>query len=67
MQYDYYLYGLSKNKRFSKWIKPEESDNLSIIKEYYGYSDKKAREVLLILSENQIKILKNKLNKGQNS
>jgi hypothetical protein len=67
MQYDYYLYGLSKNKRFSKWIKPEESDNLSIIKEYYGYSDKKAREVLPILSENQIKILKNKLNKGQNS
>lgn len=66
MQYDYYLNSLSKAKRFSKWVKTEESEDLANLMEYYGYSMKKAREVLPLLDQLQLKIIKNRLNKGQN-
>ena len=46
MQYDYLRESISKRKRFSKWIKPEENADIEVIKEVYGYSDARAREVL---------------------
>lgn len=61
MQYDYYMHSVSKKKRFSKWIKPEEDEKLELIKEVFGYSDKKAREVSDLLD---IKILKDLVQKG---
>ncbi len=61
LQYDYYLYSVSKRKRFSKWIKPEEDEKIDMIKEVYGYSDKKAREVSDLLD---VKILKEMIQKG---
>lgn len=64
MQYDYYLSSVSKKNRFSKWTKPENTENIDLIKEYYGYSDKKAKEVAKILSQEQLKIIKDMLNKG---
>jgi len=68
MQYDYYLMNIAKKKRFSKWHKEKttDSDDISIIKQYYGYSDKKAVEVSKILSKEQIKELKVTLNTGGN-
>jgi hypothetical protein len=68
MQYDYYLLNIGKKKRFSKWHKDKttDSDDISIIKQYYGYSDKKAVEVSRILSKEQIKELKVTLNTGEN-
>jgi hypothetical protein len=61
MQYDYYMYSVSKKKRFSKWIKPEEDEKLELIKEVFGYSDKKAREVLDLFD---LKTLKELVQKG---
>jgi hypothetical protein len=49
MQYDFYLNSISKRKRFSKWIKPEENKALDTVKEIYGYSDRHAREVIDLL------------------
>jgi hypothetical protein len=40
------MYSIPKRKRFSKWIKPEENEELALLKEVFGYSDKKARDVL---------------------
>jgi len=51
-------------KRFDKWIKTEEDAEVEMIKEYYGYSNEKARQALTILSEEQKKIIKEKLYKG---
>ena len=39
-------------------------DNLSAVKEYYGYSDAKAEEALKILSPSQITAMKTQLYKG---
>lgn len=55
MQYDYLLHSISKRKRFSKWVKTEENKDIDTIKEVFGYSDKKAREVLDLLSIDKIK------------
>ena len=57
MQYDYLLCSISKRKRFSKWIKPEENENLAIIKEVFGYSDQKAREVMDLLPMKELQKL----------
>jgi hypothetical protein len=51
-------------KRFNKWIKPEKIDAMEVIKEYYGYSTEKARQVLPLFSNENINDLKRKLIKG---
>jgi len=55
MQYDYLLSSISKKKRFSKLINPEENKDIEVIKEVYGYSDQRAREVLDLVSVEDLK------------
>jgi hypothetical protein len=55
MQYDYLLSSISKRKRFSKWVKPEEDKNIEIVKEIFGYSDTKAREIVDLLPMDKMK------------
>lgn len=54
MQYDYLLYSIQKRKRFSKWVKPDENKDIDAIKEIYGYSETRAREVLDLLPMDKI-------------
>lgn len=64
VQYDYYLRSIRARKRFSKWLKKEESSDIDLIKQYYGYSDKRAREALRILTPEQIKSIKKEMDIG---
>ena len=64
LQFDFFINIIRKRKRFSKWFKPEEISDLEIVKEYYGYSNEKARQVLTLLSTEQINELKTKVAKG---
>jgi len=64
LQYHYLLNTIRKRRRFAKWIKPEKIDDLRIVMEYYKVSRAKAEEYLNILSENNIAILRKKMNKG---
>ena len=57
LQYDYYLHSISKRKRFSKWIKPEKNEDVEIIKQVYGYSDTRAREVVDLVPVDKIRHL----------
>ena len=54
MQYDYLRTVIRKRKRFSKWDKKTSPSDLEIVKQFYGYSNKKALEVLPLLSKEQI-------------
>lgn len=63
MQYHYLQHSIRKRKRFSKWMKPDESEGLNAIKKEYGYSSSKAEETLRILPETHIEYLIN-LHKG---
>lgn len=58
LKHHFYLYGLRKKKRFTKWIKSEEIENLHFIKLVYECSETKAKEYLKILSYEQIATLK---------
>jgi thiosulfate reductase cytochrome b subunit len=51
-------------KRFNKWIKAEKIEAIEVIKEYYGYSTEKARQVLPLLDESKLDYLRTKLIKG---
>lgn len=64
LQYDYYLKSIKKNRRFFKYVKENEQENLDVVREYFGYSKNKAKEVISILSEADITYMKTKLNKG---
>ena len=58
MKHHFYLHGLRKKKRFTKWIKPEDVENLEFIKQVYDCSNRKAKEYLSILTPTQIESLK---------
>ena len=64
LQYQFLINIVRKRKRFSKWIKPELDNDIEVVKEYYGYSNSKAHQVLPLLSKSQLAILKEKVNKG---
>jgi Bacteriophage clamp loader A subunit len=63
-QYEFYLHGVSPKSRWSKGIKIENPDDLEVVKEYYGYSSKKAREALKILSPEDIEYIQARLFRG---
>lgn len=64
LQYHFLINIVRKRKRFSKWMKPESESDIEVVKEYYGYSNEKARQILPLLSPDQITIIKKKVNKG---
>ena len=64
LQNMYLINTIRARKRFDKWIKIEDDVEVEMIKEYYGYSNEKARQALTILSEEQKRIIKEKLYKG---
>ena len=64
LQFDFLLNSVRTRKRFAPWLKEEKIDNLECVKEYYGYSNEKAKSALKILNDEQIKTIKDSLNKG---
>jgi len=64
LQFHFLINTVRPRKRFSKWLKNSDPNSLDIVKEYYGYSNEKARQVLSLLSDNEINELKLRLNKG---
>ena len=64
LQFDFLLNIVRKKKRFSKWIKPETVSDVEVVKEYYGYSNEKAKQALSLLTSEQIDELKKKVYKG---
>ena len=60
-QFDYYINIIARKKRFSKWAEKEsKSDNLDAVCSYYGYSKQRGKDVLDMLSSEQIKFIKEK-------
>ena len=67
LQYSYLLNIVRPSKRFAKWVKKQDNNDVEAVKEYFGYGNEKALEAMSILSSEQIKIIKNKLAKGGNN
>jgi len=64
LQNMYLINTIRKRKRFSKWIKPTELEDIEAVKEYYGYSNEKARQVLALLTNERLTELKQRVYKG---
>ena len=64
LQYQFFLNTLRKRQRFSKWQKPYVSKKLDTVKEYYQISTRDAKDYVEILSDQQIRELKNSMKSG---
>lgn len=65
-QFLFYLNIVTKKKRYSnkKWAKQSKDSNESLVMEYYNCSLFKAKEILKLLTKEQIKFIEQKLFKG---
>ena len=64
LQYDFLLNTIRSKKRYAPWVKGDKLKDLEYVKEYFGYSNEKAKAALRILDNEQIKTIKDSLNKG---
>jgi hypothetical protein len=65
IQYQYLLNTIRPMKRkFQAWQKPLVCRDIECVKEYFGFSNEKAKEALRILNDEQIAEIKAKINKG---
>ena len=64
LQYLYYLNTIRRKKRFSPWLKKDKINDLELIKQYYGYSNEKAKSALSLLNKDQINLIRKKLDTG---
>ena len=64
LQFSFLINIIRKRKRFSKWIKPEIENDVEVVKKYYGYSNEKSRQILPLLTPEQLNELRTKVRKG---
>ena len=64
LQYQFLINTIRKRNRFSKWNKSSESEDINAIKLYYGYSNEKARDVLPLLSNENLKTIRGRIQHG---
>ena len=64
LQFDFLLNSLRSRDRYTPWLKAKKIKNIEYVKEYYGYSNEKAKIALDVLNDEQIKTIKDSLSKG---
>ena len=64
MHFDFLRGAVRPRKRFSKWLKREEDARVAALIEYYGFSSRKAREALVVLSEAEVEWILEQTRKG---
>ena len=64
MQFHFLINSIRARKRFSPFMRASKLKDLDVVKEYYGYSNEKAKSALNILNDEQIKTIKDSLKKG---
>jgi hypothetical protein len=65
MQYSYLLNTIRPMKRkFQPWQKSEVDKDIECVKQYFGYSNERAKEALRILNDEQLAEIKIKTAKG---
>ena len=64
MQYQFLLNSIRTKKRYSPFLRANKLKEIECVKEYYGYSNDKAKSALDILTKDEIKLIKDKLYKG---
>ena len=65
MQFDYFINSIRERRRFGgRWLTQKKVKDLELVKEYYDYSNSKAKEALSILTNDKLENIKLNLGKG---
>jgi len=64
LQYMFFLNTLRKRQRFSQWSKPYISKKIDTVKQYYQISTREAKDYVNLLSDKQVRELKNRMKTG---
>ena len=64
LQFDFLLNSIRTRRRYIPWLKAKKLKDIECVKEYYGYNNEKAKSALNLLNDEQIKTIKDSLNKG---
>ena len=65
VQFNFFINSIRKKKRFGgKWLKQNVLKDIEYVKEYYDYSNEKAREALSILTKEQVELIKLSIDKA---
>ena len=64
MQFQFLLNSIRSKKRFTPYVRRSKIKDIECVKEYYGYSNEKAKSALDILTKEQLKLIKERLYKG---
>ena len=64
LQYDFFINIVRPKKRFAPWLRKDKLNSLELVKEYYGYSDEKARVALKILTDEQLNYIAKRMDRG---
>ena len=64
-QHLFYINTIRPRNRYSKWLKSDEirgpGTDFETVQDYFGFSDMKTKEALAILTEEQLKIIRDKM------
>jgi hypothetical protein len=64
MQYHFYLHGVRKRNRFSKWQKEAKYDDLEIVKQFFNLNTPRAEEYLSLLSNDDLQQIRKRSQTG---
>ena len=54
-QMAFFINTVRPSKRWSKWLKKEQSSDYELIRDWYGFSERKTQDALAVLTKDQIK------------
>lgn len=64
LQYEFLLNMITRRKGFRRWHKKVDDEALQAVMKYYGYSTQVAEQALTILTDEQIEVIKTKVQQG---
>ena len=59
LQFDFLINSLRRMNRFTTWLKSKKVNDIEYVKEYYAYSNEKAKSALTIKNYELIEFIKN--------
>jgi len=63
-QFNYFKSSIRQRKRFSNWVKKVEDNNVEIVKEALNMSTRRATEIVDVLTDKDMEILRSRVYKG---
>ena len=63
-QYDYYYHGIRSKKRYATWFGKMAFDDVKEVMKYFGMNERKAKEAITILSQEQLSKIRQKCGVG---